>query len=214
MKSNLAWFISEWKSVLRSPMLCVSLIGVMFIPVLYSGMYLWAFWDPYAHIEKIPVAVVNEDHPVDYEGKTYAIGNDLTDELKKDHAFDWAFISREQAEQGLRSNDYYFSIMIPEDFSKRATTLTANQPTPLELTVVSNEGLNYSVFKIGQSGVEKIRLELSNQLSENYAATIFQQLEQLKNGLQQASGGAADLGDGLKQLSAGTSQLLGSVKGQ
>ncbi|GGD51129.1 YhgE/Pip domain-containing protein [Paenibacillus nasutitermitis] len=214
MKSSFAWFVSEWKSVLRSPMLCVSLFGVMCIPVLYSGMYLWAFWDPYAHIEKIPVAVVNEDRPVEYEGKTYAIGNDLTEELKKDHSFAWAFVSRALAEQGLGSHEYYFSIMIPEDFSRRATTLTANQPTPLELHVVTNEGLNYSVSKIGQSGVEEIRQKLSNQLSENYAAALFLELAQLKDGLQKASGGAADLHDGLQELSSGTAELLVGIKGR
>ncbi|QYR23178.1 YhgE/Pip domain-containing protein [Paenibacillus sp. sptzw28] len=207
-----SWLASEWKTVLRSPKTYLSLIGVMFIPVLYSGVYLWAFWDPYAHIERIPVAVVNEDLPFSYEDKTYAIGNGLVNEFKRDRSFAWDFVDRKQADLGLVNNDYYFSIMIPEDFSERAATLTANRPTPLELTVKTNEGLNFAVAKIGQTGVEQIRQELSDRLSKNYAEMIFHDLEPLKEGMEQASKGASQLNQGLHRLETGTSQMLEGVK--
>ncbi|UVI28984.1 YhgE/Pip domain-containing protein [Paenibacillus spongiae] len=214
MMKGLSWLGSEWGKVIRTPKTVIALLGIMLVPALYGGTYLWAFWDPYAHIEKIPVAVVNEDQPVTYKGETFAIGNDLVEEFKKDHSFEWHFIGREEADRGLLNNNYYFGIMIPKDFSKRATTLTENQPTPLELIVKSNEGLNYTVAKIGESGVEKIRGQLSEQLTRTYTEAIFNSLEQLKDGMQEASKGAGDLHTGMTELASGTDRLLSEVKGR
>ncbi|WP_228485732.1 YhgE/Pip family protein [Thermaerobacillus caldiproteolyticus] len=69
--------------MVQRPKRLIVLIGILFIPILYSGTYLWAFWDPYGHLERLPVAVVNEDRPATYKGTTYAIGDELVDELKK-----------------------------------------------------------------------------------------------------------------------------------
>ncbi|MCQ6559318.1 YhgE/Pip domain-containing protein [Paenibacillus mendelii] len=209
---GLSWLASEWRAIIRTPKTIVALLGIMLVPALYSGTYLWAFWDPYGHLEKIPVAVVNEDQPTMYEGTRYAIGNDLVEEFKKDHSFDWHFVGREEAERGLLNNNYYFGIMIPKDFSTRATTLTANQPTPLELVVKSNEGLNFTVAKIGESGVEKIREKLSEKLTRSYTEAIFDNLEQLKDGMQEASKGSADLHKGIQELASGTATMQSEMK--
>jgi putative membrane protein len=161
------WLASEWKAIVRSRQTVITLIGIMLIPAIYSGVYLWAFWDPYSHVERLSVAVVNEDVPVVYQGETYAIGNDLTSEFRKDRSFDWHFVSRKEADEGLSRADYYFGIYIPSDFSKDATTLTSSGPTPLKITMKSNEAQSYIVAKIGQAGVEQIRQKLSEKLTLN-----------------------------------------------
>ncbi|MFB9331082.1 YhgE/Pip family protein [Paenibacillus aurantiacus] len=212
MKRGLSWFAGEWAALARSPKMLVSLIGIICIPVLYSGIYLWAFWDPYGHLERLSVAVVNEDKPAEFEGETYTIGSDLVKEFQADRSFDWHFVNREEADRGLAANDYYFAIVIPADFSERATTLANQKPTPLEITIKSNEGLNYIVAKIGQSGIQKIRQQLAEKLTLNYTETIFKSLEELKDGMQKASTGAGDLHTGLQTLSDGTAKLAASVK--
>ncbi|GGF92004.1 YhgE/Pip family protein [Paenibacillus abyssi] len=212
MKKSVLWVITEWRAILHSPKAFIPLLGILFIPVLYSGTYLWAFWDPYAHLENLPVAVVNEDAPVTYEGKTYEIGNDLVEELQKDRKFDWHFVSREEADRGFRNNAYYFEILIPRDFSRNATTLTANQPTPLQLTIQLNEGLNFSVARISQTGVEKIRQQLAQNLTEQYTEAVFADLMDLRSGLQEASDGSAELHNGLKEAASGTDKIVSSVK--
>ncbi|MBB3111895.1 putative membrane protein [Paenibacillus phyllosphaerae] len=210
---NRSWLGTEWGTLIRTPKTLISLIGIICIPVLYSGIYLWAFWDPYGNLERLSVAVVNEDQPAVYEGETFKIGEDLVAEFQKDRSFDWQFLTREEADQGLADQKYYFSILIPSDFSKRATTLMEQQPTPLEITIKSNEGLNYIVAKIGQSGVEKIRQQLSEKLTLNYTESIFKSLEELKDGMQEASTGAGDLHTGIGTLLNGTKKLASSVTG-
>jgi putative membrane protein len=54
-------FWKEIKEISQNRMLRISIIGIMLIPLLYSGVFLWAFWDPYGHLDQLPVAVVNND---------------------------------------------------------------------------------------------------------------------------------------------------------
>ncbi|HLO11794.1 MAG TPA: YhgE/Pip domain-containing protein, partial [Pseudoneobacillus sp.] len=202
-----SWVVNEWKSILKNPKMLIPLLGIMFVPILYSGTYLWAFWDPYAHTERLPVAVVNEDIPVDYKGKTYTIGDDLVDELKKDKSFNWDFVSKTQAEKGIRNNHYFFRIMIPKDFSSRATTLTEQNPTPLMLYYESSLGSNYVASRIGETGIEKLREKLSRTLSENYSKTMFEQLVSVGKGLKDAGESTNQLRSGLTKVMDGTSSI-------
>ncbi len=209
--SGRSWLGTEWGSLFRSRKTLISLIGIIFIPVLYSGIYLWAFWDPYGHIERLSVAVVNEDQPAEFEGETFRVGDELINQFKEDRSFDWHFVTRAEAEQGLANQDYYFSLFIPSDFSKRATTLMAQEPTPLEITLKSNEGLNFIVAKIGQAGVEKIRQKLAEKLTLNYTEIMFNTIDKLKDGMQQASEGASSLNEGIGSLLSGTNELASTI---
>ena len=42
-------------------------------------------WDPYGSVDHLPVAVVNEDKPVDYDGTTLSVGKDMVEELSLIH---------------------------------------------------------------------------------------------------------------------------------
>ncbi len=205
------WLISEWSSYLRTPMALLTLFGLFLIPALYSGIYLWAFWDPYSRVEQLSVAVVNEDKPQQYNGQAVRIGEDLVEELKKDPAFRWSFVTREQADAGFKNNDYYFQIRIPEDFSSRATTLISQQPTPLELVMIRNEGLNYTVGAIGQSAVEKIRQQLAKRLTATYTEVIFARIQRLQAGMKEAGNGAEKLKNGIRDTAEGTQALHDAV---
>ena len=55
----------------------IALAGVLLIPVIFAGFYLSAFLDPYAHLENIPVAVVNEDKGATINGEQRNIGGDV-----------------------------------------------------------------------------------------------------------------------------------------
>ena len=54
---------------------------VCVVPLLYGVLYLWAFWNPYARLDKLPVAVVNLDQPVSPDGATVHVGSDLVGSL-------------------------------------------------------------------------------------------------------------------------------------
>ena len=54
-------FLKEFKNIFKNKKILVQLVAILFVPVLYSGMFLWAFWDPYNKMDKLPVAVINMD---------------------------------------------------------------------------------------------------------------------------------------------------------
>ena len=60
------------------------IIGVIIIPLMYSYFYLNAFWDPYARLDDVPVAVVNMDKGATINGEMRNLGDEICDELKED----------------------------------------------------------------------------------------------------------------------------------
>ena len=91
----------------------VVLAVVLLIPFMYSFFYLKAYWDPYGHMDDIPVAIVNEDKTVDGQNK----GKDLVDSLKKKNTLDISVVNKNKADSGLKNKDYYAVITIPSDFT-------------------------------------------------------------------------------------------------
>ena len=41
----------------------IALLIIIVMLLLYGALYLWAFWNPFGHVDKVPVALVNEDRP-------------------------------------------------------------------------------------------------------------------------------------------------------
>jgi putative membrane protein len=203
----LASLKSEFLGVLRNRKLLIAVIGVMTIPLLYSGTFLWAFWDPYGHVDRMPVAIVNQDQGAVYNGKRLEIGNDLVKNLKKKKSFDWQYVSEKQANKGLEKQEYYIKIEIPKDFSKNATTLQSDQPKKLNLIYTPNEGFNYLSSKIGDSAVTKIKDEVAGTVTETYAESMFTNIKDVAKGLDKASNGAGDLYDGIDQARNGAGDL-------
>src|SRR5699024_10421488 len=91
---------NEWKHIAHNKMLLISSIAILFIPVLYAAFFLKLNWDPYGNTDKLPVAVVNLDEAVKYEGKELAVGDKLIDNLKENDSLDWHFVSVDEAEKG------------------------------------------------------------------------------------------------------------------
>ncbi|MUG45991.1 YhgE/Pip domain-containing protein [Paenibacillus woosongensis] len=206
MKS-MSVFFKDLGASFKKPKVIIPILVVLFIPVLYSGMFLTAFWDPYGKMNELPVAVVNEDAGAEYEGKSLQVGHDLVDELKKNDDFSWRFVTREQADKGMKNNEYYMKIVIPEDFSSKATTLMDEQPQPAKLIFEPNEGYNFLASQIGGTAVKEIKSKVSAKVTEAYTETLFDQVEKISGGLSDAGSGASTISDGAVQLDEGALKL-------
>ena len=53
----------------------IAMAAIVLIPTIYTTLFLGSMWDPYGNVDQLPVAVVNNDKSVDYEGKTLAVGD-------------------------------------------------------------------------------------------------------------------------------------------
>jgi putative membrane protein len=200
-------FIQELLAIFRNKKLLVPIIAVLFIPVLYSGMFLWAFWDPYEHLSELPVAVANEDSGASIDGKELELGNGLVEKLKESKDFGYEFVSEAEGKKGLEQQKYYMLVKIPQDFSENATTLMNEQPKKLELVYMPNESFNFLSAQIGETAAERIKASVSEKVSETYAETMFDKIGELANGLVNASDGADELNDGAGKLMDGSQKL-------
>lgn len=141
----------ELLAIIKKPIILISILGIISVPLLYSGTFLWAFWDPYGKVDQLPVAIVNMDEGAELNESELTIGKDLVKELKEKKDFDWHFVSQKEANEGLANQDYYMKIEIPKNFSENATTLQEENPEKLDLIYTSNEGYNYISTKIGDA---------------------------------------------------------------
>ena len=55
----------------------IAMAAIVLIPTIYTTLFLGSMWDPYGNVDQLPVAVVNNDKSVDYEGKELAVGDEL-----------------------------------------------------------------------------------------------------------------------------------------
>lgn len=208
------WF-AEIRSILRSPKKLIETAAIILVPILYAGMFIWSLWDPYGHIEKLPVAVVNKDKGAQMEGEHLALGDKLVKNLKEKDTFNFHFVDQKTAEKKLKDNQYYMIIEIPEDFSKNATTLLDKNPQKLQLNYIQNQAMNYISSKIEESAMTKIKSSVAEQVTKTYAEEVFGKVKEMANGYRSAGNGAKSLAkgsgklkDGAVVLRKGTENLL------
>lgn len=197
----------EFKQILKEHKLLVAIIAVMVVPILYAGMFLWAFWDPYDRLEDVPVAIVNEDIPYEYEGETLSIGDELVENLKEEADFDFHFVDKATGLQGLEDQEYYIVIEIPEDFSQKTTTMMDDVPEKVNLIYKPNESYNFLASQIGETAMLQIEMAIEEKITETYAETIFESIEEVADGLLDASEATDELHDGATELKDGSKTL-------
>ncbi|WP_226602502.1 YhgE/Pip family protein [Bacillus cereus] len=197
----------EFTEIIKSKKILIPIIAVLFVPILYAGMFLWAFWDPYKQLDDLPVAVVNLDKGALFDGKPIEVGKGLVDNLKDNKSFKWEFVSEKEAKKGMEGRKYYMLVRIPDDFSSNATTLLKDNPKRLNLEYIPNESLNFLSSQIGGTAIEKIKGEVASTLTKTYAEKMFDSIKDVSKGLADGAEGASKLHDGSSELHDGSSKV-------
>ncbi|PGM71465.1 phage infection protein [Bacillus cereus] len=197
----------EFTEIIKNKKILIPIIAVLFVPILYAGMFLWAFWDPYKQLDDLPVAVVNLDKGAVFDGKPIEVGKGLVDNLKDNKSFKWEFVSEKEAKKGMEGRKYYMLVRIPDDFSSNATTLLKDDPKPLNLEYIPNESLNFLSSQIGGTAIEKIKGEVASTLTKTYAEKMFDSIQDVSKGLADGAEGANKLHDGSSELHDGSSKV-------
>lgn len=202
----------EWKSLWRNKILMIVLVFIIAIPAIYTTLFLGSMWDPYGKLDNLPVAVVNLDEPVEYEGETLNVGQKLVDKLKDDGSLCFNFTDADQAERGLKNGTYYMVITVPKNFSENATTLMDTVPKKMELDYKTNPGTNYIAMKMSETALEKIKTSVAQEVTKTYAETIFDKISEAGDGMKDAADGAGEIYDGTEKLSDGNKTISDNLK--
>ncbi len=202
----------EWKSLWRNKILMIVLVFIIAIPAIYTTLFLGSMWDPYGKLDELPVAVVNLDEPVEYEGETLNVGQKLVDKLKEDGSLCFNFTDADQAERGLENGTYYMVITVPKNFSENATTLMDTVPKKMELDYKTNPGTNYIAMKMSETALEKIKTSVAQEVTKTYAETIFDKISEAGDGMKDAADGAGEIYDGAEKLNDGNKTISDNLK--
>ncbi|MFI6872216.1 YhgE/Pip family protein [Streptomyces sp. NPDC050400] len=203
-----------------------ALAALLLLPLLYGALYLWSFWDPYGKLDKIPVALVNDDRGATAAGRKISAGDEITKGLYDSDTFQWHEVGAAQAEKGVEDGTYYLSLTMPRDFSKRIASSSGNSPETSALQVRTNDANNYIVGQISRTVFSEVRSAASTKASRSFLDKIFISFsdihdatkkaadgaDQLKGGIGKAKKGSKDLADGLKDAKKGSGDLASGLK--
>ena len=198
-----------------------ALVALLVLPLLYGALYLWSFWDPYGRLDRIPVALVNDDKGATADGKKIAAGDAITGGLRDSDTFDWHEVSADEARAGVEDGTYYLSLTMPSDFSRRIASSAGASPQTGALQVRTNDANNYIVGQISRTVFSEVRQAASTKTSRTFLDRIFiafsdihgatvkaaKGADQLKGGIGKAEKGSQDLAAGLKDAKDGSGKL-------
>ena len=197
---------------IKKHFMVIVVLAITLIPSIYTVLFLGSMWDPYGNTGSLPVAIVNEDKSIIYDGKEVGIGDMLCDNLRKNKQLQFNFVDEQVALDGLENGTYYMVLVIPENFSYNSTTLTSENPQKMQLDYYVNPGTNYIASKFGESGVKSIKESINKAVINTYATTIYSKLNTIGDGFNQAADGSGQIYDGVGQLRGGNSQITAGLK--
>lgn len=194
------------------PGMKVALFGVLLIPVMFAGFYLYAFFDPYATLDKIQVAVVNEDKGAIINDEQRNVGQEVCDELQDyDEGFGWVFVDADEAKQGMEDGNYYMTATIPEDFSERIASVDTDNPEAATLLITYDESENMLASQIGGSAWEKAQAVVNQVIIEEFWQNVLGRVADSAEDIMTASDGAQDLADGLAAAVKGSNTITSNL---
>lgn len=194
---------AEWKHLFSRKTLLLSLSVIMFIPIMYGGFFLGSIWDPYGKTSDLPVAFVNEDTGAILSGEHVTIGNDVVNTLKDNADIGWEFVNKATADAGIKSGYYYASVVIPENFSENAASITSSQPQKAVISYTVTPAKNYIGSLVTTQAATKVQSSISEKIVKAYAKGIFENIDSLSAGLDEAATGASEISGGSQTLRSG-----------
>lgn len=190
----------------------LALVFVLLVPLLYSAIYLSANWDPYGKLDRLPVAVVNEDRATtveDADGRTtrLAAGDDLVDNLMEEPAFDWQITDAAEAADGLAEGRYFMTMTIPSSFSTNLVSGQTPDPERARIELRRDDANGFVVGSITSKAQDSVELAVDQAAVDAYFGAVFDNLDTIRAGMVEARDGARKLADGAGEAHDGAAKL-------
>ncbi len=216
-----------------------TLVGLVLVPLVIAGGFLWATWHSGDRLGRVQAAVVNLDQAVTINKQVVPLGRQLAGGLvasKETQNFSWVLSDTADAAAGLASGRYAAVVTIPKSFSANATSYSKTDQADIKaatIDVQTSEITGVADPVVGQAIAAAATKALNTQLTESYLQNIyvgFNSLNKqfatvadvagqlsdgttaLSKGIDGASDGTAGLAAGLGQLDTGAASLAKGTK--
>ncbi|MFE1442565.1 YhgE/Pip domain-containing protein [Streptomyces sp. NPDC058739] len=115
------------------------------VALVLSLLYMGGILDPNGNLDRLPVAVVNEDQGRPLPGQRENLGAQITAAVTGSEATEgvrWKVLTRAEAEDELASGKVFGALVVPRDFTASVSALTTSGATARPtLTVLTNPGM-------------------------------------------------------------------------
>ncbi len=207
MKNILNIFKTDINNIRKKRAAIVVIVALMILPSMYAWFNILPSWDPYANTEDVAVAVVNNDEGATVEGEPLNVGDEVILSLLDNKSMGWQFVDEEEARDGVENGDYYASIIIPKDFSRKLSSVLDDEPEKPELDYYINEKINAIAPKVTNAGasgiVESIHsgfVKVANEAIFTAFNDIGIELETNRASLERLRDSIYDLEDNLPEI--------------
>jgi putative membrane protein len=198
---------SDNKRYFRGNLPRLAMITIILMPLLYGAMYLWAFWNPFGEVDKIPAAVVNLDKGATAQGQKLDAGKEVVSNLIKSGELGIKETSEEDAVEGLSDGTYYYTVTIPPNFSEAIVSPTAKNAFKAELVFQFNDANNYLSSVIGGDAAEQVLNKVNESVGDKIMNKVLVTVQGAIPKLQEAVSGAEKLASGSGELNNGILEL-------
>ncbi|HHU68623.1 YhgE/Pip domain-containing protein [Corynebacterium sp.] len=190
---------TELRRFRRDTLPPLALAVIMCLPLIFGGLFVWAYQDPVGHLDRLPVALVNSD-----EGE---IGREVAESLVDADAVDLHLLSAEEATDGVSDGSYYFAVEIPRNFSTAVASLESGAPEQATLNVVFNNTNGLIPTVLGNQITTLMLEEINTRLGEEITGRLLVGYGTIGEGLDEAADGAGQLAEGTGSAADGSAQL-------
>ncbi|MFB1050895.1 YhgE/Pip family protein [Paraliobacillus sp. JSM ZJ581] len=170
---------TDWKNIIKTPVAAFLIVSLMVLPSLYAWFNLKASWDPYSNTGDIAIAVINDDKGTEIRERNINVGEQIIDNLKENDALGWTFVSKKDADQGVKHGDYYASIYIPTDFSEKIGTLLGEEQIRPVIEYSVNEKINAIAPKMTSTGASTIVTQTSESFVEQVSKAVLTEFNKI-----------------------------------
>ena len=170
MKGILRLAAADFKRLGRNTVTVIIMLGLVFLPSLFTWYNVLACWDVFDNTGNLTVAVANADegYQSDLVPLRVNVGEQVVSALRANDQMKWEFTDEEDAIDGVKSGRYYAAVVIPPEFSRDMMTFYSVDAQHASLIYYSNEKKNAIAPKVTDQGADQI----SDQVNRVFAQTL------------------------------------------
>jgi len=198
---------TELRRFRRSRLGKLAIIAICLIPLLYSTLYLWSFWDPFGKLGRVPVAFVNNDQGTVLSGKPFNAGEQIENKIRHNDQLSWIPTDEHDATTGVHKGKYYFAVILPKDFTEDVVSPTGDKPRKATVYTHYNDSNGWLASLIGQNAMRVFLETVSSEIGQQAIDKVLVAIQDAGKGITKATVGAKQLADGAVQVNDGTVKL-------
>ncbi|MEJ5927162.1 YhgE/Pip domain-containing protein [Corynebacterium sp. H128] len=204
---NLFHFGSEIRRFATGKLPRAAFVVLTLLPLIFGGLFPWAYWDPITGLKDLPVAVVNSDEGAEARGQRINAGEQVQQKLIENDRVGFTAATAEEAAQGVADGTYYFALELPKDFSASVVSVDTDQPHAAQIATVYNNANGFIATMLGNQVTNQVIATIDAELGKKATDQLLVGFNTIGAGMNQAADGSAQLAEGVGSAREGSDKL-------